>query len=167
MKKKITIIDKSFTPVVVLADTSSALYEDRCGRLGERNLLSDTEIVCKAMDGTKEIASVKAHVLQVETLCEREKTDSVAMVLPITTHLYIESLVVDAPHRKLGIATAMLDFLISMAAPETVSMFAGHEQAEVMAMLKKLKFIEAPIVAMDVPWKKKNFFYKRLKRLAR
>ena len=34
-------------------------------------------------------------------------------------------------------------------------------------MLKKLKFIEAPIVAMDVPWKKKNFFYKRLKRLAR
>ena len=187
MKKKITIIDKSFTPIVVLADTSSALYEDRCGRLGERNLLSDTEIVCKAMDGTKEIASVKAHVLQVptkklplealhateqnpipakqlainylcqknaevETLCEREKTDSVAMV---------------APHRKLGIATAMLDFLISMAAPETVSMFAGHEQAEVMAMLKKLKFIEAPIVAMDVPWKKKNFFYKRLKRLAR
>ena len=124
MKKKITIIDKSFTPIVVLADTSSALYEDRCGRLGERNLLSDTEIVCKAMDGTKEIASVKAHVLQVptkklplealhateqnpipakqlainylcqknaevETLCEREKTDSVAMVLPITTHLYI------------------------------------------------------------------------------
>ena len=89
------------------------------------------------------------------------------MVLPITTHLYIESLVVDAPHRKLGIATAMLDFLISMAAPETVSMFAGHEQAEVMAMLKKLKFIEAPIVAMDVPWKKKNFFYKHLKRLAR
>ena len=202
MKKKITIIDKSFTPIVVLADTSSALYEDRCGRLGERNLLSDTEIVCKAMDDTKEIASVKAHVLQVptkklplealhateqnpipakqlainylcqknaevETLCEREKTDSVAMVLPITTHLYIESLVVDAPHRKLGIATAMLDFLISMAAPETVSMFAGHEQAEVMAMLKKLKFIEAPIVATDVPWKKKNFFYKRLKRLAR
>ena len=52
----------------------------------------------------------------------------------------------------------MLDFLISMAAPETVSMFAGHEQAEVMAMLKKLKFIEAPIVATDVPWKKKNFF---------
>ena len=169
MKKKITIIDKSFTPIVVLADTSSALYEDRCGRLGERNLLSDTEIICKAMDGTKEIASVKAHVLQVptkklplealhateqnpipakqlainylcqknaevETLCEREKTDSVAMVLPITTHLYIESLVVDAPHRKLGIATAMLDFLISMAAPETVSMFAGHEQAEVMAI---------------------------------
>lgn len=67
MKKKITIIDKSFTPIVVLADTSSALYEDRCGRLGERNLLSDTEIVCKAMDGTKEIASVKAHVLQVPT----------------------------------------------------------------------------------------------------
>ena len=61
MKKKITIIDKSFTPIVVLADTSSALYEDRCGRLGERNLLSDTEIVCKAMDGTKEIASVKAR----------------------------------------------------------------------------------------------------------
>ena len=121
------------------------------------------------MDGTKEIASVKAHVLQVptkklplealhateqnpipakqlainylcqknaevETLCEREKTDSVAMVLPITTHLYIESLVVDTPHRKLGVATAMLDVLISMAAPETVSMFAGHEQAEVMAM---------------------------------
>lgn len=46
MKKKITIIDKSFTPIVVLADTSSALYEDRCGRLGERNLLSDTEIIC-------------------------------------------------------------------------------------------------------------------------
>ena len=45
MKKKITIIDKSFTPIVVLADTSSALYEDRCGRLGERNLLSDTEII--------------------------------------------------------------------------------------------------------------------------
>lgn len=67
MKKKITIIDKSFTPIVVLADTSSALYEDRCGRLGERNLLSDTEIICKAMDGTKEIASVKAHVLQVPT----------------------------------------------------------------------------------------------------
>ena len=104
---------------------------------------------------------------EVETLCEREKTDSVAMVLPITTHLYIESLVVDTPHRKLGVATAMLDFLISMAAPETVSMFAGHEQAEVMAMLKKLKFIEAPIVATDVPWKKKNFFYKRLKRLTR
>lgn len=34
MKKKITIIDKSFTPIVVLADTSSALYEDRCGNLG-------------------------------------------------------------------------------------------------------------------------------------
>ena len=53
MKKKITIIDKSFTPIVVLADTSSALYEDRCGRLGERNLLSDTEIVCKTRDGMK------------------------------------------------------------------------------------------------------------------
>ena len=38
----------NLVPIVVLADTSSALYEDHCGRLGERNLLSDTEIVCKA-----------------------------------------------------------------------------------------------------------------------
>ncbi len=174
MKKKITIIDKSFTPSSCWQIRAVLCTRTAAGGLGNANLLSDTEIVCKAMDGTKEIASVKAHVLQVptkklplealhateqnpipakqlainylcqknaevETLCEREKTDSVAMVLPITTHLYIESLVVDAPHRKLGIATAMLDFLISMAAPETVSMFAGHEQAEVMAMLKKLK----------------------------
>lgn len=39
MKKKITIIDKSFTPIVVLADTSSALYEDRCGRQGAQPLV--------------------------------------------------------------------------------------------------------------------------------
>ena len=120
----------------MLADTSGCSVRGPLRAAGEPNLLSDTEIICKAMDGTKEIASVKAHVLQVptknfpskpctprnrtpipakqlainylcqknaevETLCEREKTDSVAMVLPITTHLYIESLVVDAPHRKL------------------------------------------------------------------
>lgn len=42
MKKKITVVDKTFTPIVVLVDASSAIYEDRGQRPGEQNLLSET-----------------------------------------------------------------------------------------------------------------------------
>ena len=146
MKKKITVVDKTFTPIVVLADANSAIYEDRGQRLGEQNLLSETVITCTAMDGTKKVATMKASILQVPTkfmpaattsapgipakqlainyLCDksaevderydREKNDNIAMILPVTTHLYIDSLEVEEPYRNRGIATAMLDFIISM-----------------------------------------------------
>lgn len=54
-----------------------------------------------------------------------------------------------------------------MANVKTVARKTIGWVSRLISMLKKLKFIEAPIVATDVPWKKKNFFYKRLKRLAR
>lgn len=60
MKKKITVVDKTFTPIVVLVDASSAIYEDRGQRPGEQNLLSETTITCTAMDGTKKVATMKA-----------------------------------------------------------------------------------------------------------
>ena len=40
MKKKITIVDKDLNQLVVVADCSSALYQDRGTKLGEQNLLS-------------------------------------------------------------------------------------------------------------------------------
>lgn len=170
MKKKITVVDKTFTPIVVLADANSAIYEDRGQRPGEQNLLSETVITCTAMDGTKKVATMKASILQVPTkfmpaattsapgipakqlainyLCDksaevderydREKNDNIAMILPVTTHLYIDSLEVEEPYRNRGIATAMLDFIISMAVPESICLFAAKEDAEMqrMTMLK-------------------------------
>lgn len=150
MKKKITVVDKTFTPIVVLADANSAIYEDRGQRLGEQNLLSETVITCTAMDGTKKVATMKASILQVPTkfmpaattsapgipakqlainyLCDksaevderydREKNDNIAMILPVTTHLYIDSLEVEEPYRNRGIATAMLDFIITVTFPD-------------------------------------------------
>lgn len=50
MEKKITIIDKTFTPIVVRASVNSAIYEDRGQQYGKQHLLSDTEIVCKAVN---------------------------------------------------------------------------------------------------------------------
>ena len=67
MEKKITIIDKTFTPIVVRVSVNSAIYEDRGQQYGKQHLLSDTEIVCKAMDGLKEVGTMKAHILQVPT----------------------------------------------------------------------------------------------------
>lgn len=166
MKKKITVVDKTFTPIVVLADANSAIYEDRGQRLGEQNLLSETVITCTAMDGTKKVATMKASILQVPTkfmpaattsapgipakqlainyLCDksaevderydREKNDNIAMILPVTTHLYIDSLEVEEPYRNRGIATAMLDFIISMAVPESICLFAAKEDAEMQRM---------------------------------
>lgn len=198
MKKKITVVDKTFTPIVVLADANSAIYEDRGQRLGEQNLLSETVITCTAMDGTKKVATMKASILQVPTkfmpaattsapgipakqlainyLCDksaevderydREKNDNIAMILPVTTHLYTDSLEVEEPYRNRGIATAMLDFIISMAVPESICLFAAKEDAEMQRMLKKLKFMETPLEAMDVPWKKRSFYRKHLKRRA-
>lgn len=166
MKKKITVVDKTFTPIVVLADANSAIYEDRGQRPGEQNLLSETVITCTAMDGTKKVATMKASILQVPTkfmpaattsapgipakqlainyLCDksaevderydREKNDNIAMILPVTTHLYIDSLEVEEPYRNRGIATAMLDFIISMAVPESICLFAAKEDAEMQRM---------------------------------
>lgn len=198
MKKKITVVDKTFTPIVVLVDASSAIYEDRGQRPGEQNLLSETTITCTAMDGTKKVATMKASVLQVPTkfmpandlmipgipakqlainyLCDksaevderydREKNDNIAMILPVTTHLYIDSLEVEETYRNRGIATAMLDFIISMAVSESICLFAAKEDAEMQRMLKKLKFMETPLQAKDMPWKKRYFYRKRLKRRA-
>lgn len=152
MKKKITVVDKTFTPIVVLVDASSAIYEDRGQRPGEQNLLSETTITCTAMDGTKKVATMKASVLQVPTkfmpandlmipgipakqlainyLCDksaevderydREKNDNITMILPVTTHLYIDSLEVEETYRNRGIATAMLDFIICRLTPMEV-----------------------------------------------
>ena len=47
MKKKITIVDKDLNQLVVVADCSSALYQDRGTKLGEQNLLSDTAVTFK------------------------------------------------------------------------------------------------------------------------
>lgn len=169
MKKKITVVDKTFTPIVVLADANSAIYEDRGQRPGEQNLLSETVITCTAMDGTKKVATMKASILQVPTkfmpaattsapgipakqlainyLCDksaevderydREKNDNIAMILPVTTHLYIDSLEVEEPYRNRGIATAMLDFIISMAVPESICLFAAKEDAEMQRKLRQ------------------------------
>lgn len=60
----------------------------------------------------------------------------------------------------------MLDFIISMAVPESICLFAAKEDAEMQRMLKKLKFMETPLEAKDVPWKKRSFYRKHLKRRA-
>ena len=100
-------------------------------------------------------------------LCDKDPKDSVAMVLPITTHLYIDSIKVENAYKRRGIATGMLDFAVSLALPETIGLFCANEDAEMKAMLKALKFTQSPLKAQSMPWKEKFFYYKRLKRLAR
>ena len=39
MEKKITIIDKTFTPIVVRVSVNSAIYEDRGQQYGKQHLL--------------------------------------------------------------------------------------------------------------------------------
>lgn len=202
MKKKITIVDKDLNQLVVVADCSSALYQDRGTKLGEQNLLSDTAVTFKVYDGTTQVAVMMADILQVPTkqgtmadiwptstsplpdkqlainylctrnaerqmLCDKDPKDSVAMVLPITTHLYIDSIKVENAYKRRGIATGMLDFAVSLALPETIGLFCANEDAEMKAMLKALKFAQSPLKAQNMPWKEKFFYYKRLKRLAR
>lgn len=202
MKKKITIVDKDLNQLVVVADCSSALYQDRGTKLGEQNLLSDTSVTFKAYDGTAQVAVMMANFLQVPTkqgtmadiwptpanplpdkqlainylcarnaerqmLCDKNLKDSVAMVLPITTHLYIDSIKVENAYKRRGIATGMLDFAVSLALPETIGLYCANEDAEMKAMLKALKFTQSPLKAQNMPWKEKFFYYKRLKRLAR
>ena len=67
MKKKITIVDKDLNQLVVVADCSSALYQDRGTKLGEQNLLSDTAVTFKVYDGTVQVAVMMADILQVPT----------------------------------------------------------------------------------------------------
>ena len=102
-----------------------------------------------------------------QMLCDKDLKDSVAMVLPITTHLYIDSIKVENAYKRRGIATGMLDFAVSLALPETIGLFCANEDAEMKAMLKALKFAQSPLKAQNMPWKEKFFYYKRLKRLAR
>lgn len=202
MKKKITIVDKDLNQLVVVADCSGALYQDRGTKLGEQNLLSDTAVTFKVYDGTTQVAVMMADIFQVPTkqgtmadiwptstsplpdkqlainylcarnaerqmLCDKNLKDSVAMVLPITTHLYIDSIKVENAYKRRGIATGMLDFAVSLALPETIGLFCANEDAEMKAMLKTLKFTQSPLKAQNMPWKEKFFYYKRLKRLAR
>lgn len=202
MKKKITIVDKDLNQLVVVADCSGALYQDRGTKLGEQNLLSDTAVTFKVYDGTTQVAVMMADIFQVPTkqgtmadiwptstsplpdkqlainylcarnaerqmLCDKNLKDSVAMVLPITTHLYIDSIKVENAYKRRGIATGMLDFAVSLALPETIGLFCANEDAEMKAMLKALKFTQSPLKAQNMPWKEKFFYYKRLKRLAR
>jgi ribosomal protein S18 acetylase RimI-like enzyme len=202
MKKKITIVDKDLNQLVVVADCSGALYQDRGTKLGEQNLLSDTAVTFKVYDGTTQVAVMMADIFQVPTkqgtmadiwptstsplpdkqlainylcarnaerqmLCAKDPKDSVAMVLPITTHLYIDSIKVENAYKRRGIATGMLDFAVSLALPETIGLFCANEDAEMKAMLKALKFAQSPLKAQNMPWKEKFYYYKRLKRLAR
>ena len=202
MKKKITIVDKDLNQLVVVADCSGALYQDRGTKLGEQNLLSDTAVTFKVYDGTTQVAVMMADIFQVPTkqgtmadiwptstsplpdkqlainylcarnaerqmLCDKNLKDSVAMVLPITTHLYIDSIKVENAYKRRGIATGMLDFAVSLALPETIGLYCANEDAEMKAMLKALKFTQSPLKAQNMPWKEKYFYYKRLKRLAR
>ena len=189
MKKKITIVDKDLNQLVVVADCSSALYQDRGTKLGEQNLLSDTAVTFKVYDGTAQVAVMMADIWPTSTsplpdkqlainylcarnaerqmLCDKDPKDSVAMVLPITTHLYIDSIKVENAYKRRGIATGMLDFAVSLALPETIGLFCANEDAEMKAMLKALKFTQSPLKAQNMPWKEKFFYYKRLKRLAR
>lgn len=102
-----------------------------------------------------------------QMLCDKNLKDSVAMVLPVTTHLYIDSIKVENAYKRRGIATGMLDFAVSLALPETIGLFCTNEDAEMKAMLKTLKFTQSPLKAQNMPWKEKFFYYKRLKRLAR
>lgn len=101
------------------------------------------------------------------TIVDKDLKDSVAMVLPVTTHLYIDSIKVENAYKRRGIATGMLDFAVSLALPETIGLFCTNEDAEMKAMLKTLKFTQSPLKAQNMPWKEKFFYYKRLKRLAR
>ena len=71
MKKKITIVDKDLNQLVVVADCSSTLYQDRGTKLGEQNLLSDTAVTFKVYDGTAQVAVMMADILQVPTKQER------------------------------------------------------------------------------------------------
>lgn len=108
-----------------------------------------------------------ARNVERQMLCDKDPKDSVAMVLPITTHLYIDSIKVENAYKRRGIATGMLDFAVSLALPETIGLFCANEDAEMKAMLKALKFAQSPLKAQNMPWKEKYFYYKRLKRLAR
>ena len=187
MKKKITIVDKDLNQLVVVADCSSALYQDRGTKLGEQNLLSDTAVTFKVYDETAQVAVMMADILQVPTkqgtmadiwptpayplpdkqlainylcarnaerqmLCDKDPKDSAAMVLPITTHLYIDSIKVENAYKRRGIATGMLDFAVSLALPETIGLFCANEDAEMKAMLKALKFTQSPLKAQNMPW---------------
>ena len=86
------------------------------------------------------IPGIPAKQLAINYLCDksaevderydREKNDNIAMILPVTTHLYIDSLEVEETYRNRGIATAMLDFIISMAVPESICLFAAKEDAQ-------------------------------------
>ena len=80
MKKKITIVDKDLNQLVVVADCSSALYQDRGTKLGEQNLLSDTAVTFKVYDGTAQVAVMMADIFQVPT-----KQGTMADIWPTST----------------------------------------------------------------------------------
>ena len=90
MKKKITIVDKDLNQLVVVADCSSALYQDRGTKLGEQNLLSDTTVTFKVYDGTAQVAVMMADILQVPTkrisgllLLTRSPTSSLPSIISV------------------------------------------------------------------------------------
>lgn len=192
MKKKITIVDKDLNQLVVVADCSSALYQDRGTKLGEQNLLSDTAVTFKVYDGTVQVAVMMADILQVPTkqgtmadiwptpanplpdkqlainylcarnaerqmLCDKNLKDSVAMVLPVTTHLYIDSIKVENAYKRRGIATGMLDFAVSLALPETIGLFCTNEDAEMKAMLKLSSSLSPRSKHRTCPGKRSSF----------
>lgn len=192
MKKKITIVDKDLNQLVVVADCSSALYQDRGTKLGEQNLLSDTAVTFKVYDGTVQVAVMMADILQVPTkqgtmadiwptpanplpdkqlainylcarnaerqmLCDKNLKDSVAMVLPVTTHLYIDSIKVENAYKRRGIATGMLDFAVSLALPETIGLFCTNEDAEMKAMLKLSSSLSPHSRHRTCPGKRSSF----------
>ena len=80
MKKKITIVDKDLNQLVVVADCSGALYQDRGTKLGEQNLLSDTAVTFKVYDGTTQVAVMMADIFQVPT-----KQGTMADIWPTST----------------------------------------------------------------------------------
>ena len=95
--------------------------------------------------------------------CSQKESDNVDVVLPLTSHLYIESLTVDNAFRRHGIGTAMLDFAVELYMPTSVVSFVGNNNAEGNAMAKALRFAPQNLTAKDVPWEPKTLYRKQIK----
>lgn len=181
----------------VIAQSKEAIYMDRSNRLGEENLLGMAEVLCEAYDGKKRIAELRVQLLQVPTMqmnvrsavpsrqvavdwlcnaayihqlhCERvAENDTAMMVMPITTHAYLEKLEVDPAYRRQGIATAMLDFVTALSRPDSICGFIESQKTaqSVVAteFVKQMQFSSVGRFKVDLPWKQADLWVKQTAR---
>lgn len=102
--------------------------------------------------------------------CEMRQTDSLNIVLPISTHIYIEELFVNGEHRREGIATAMIDVANEAIQPTYMCAFshamdnalgASLSESRSHAFFKTLGFAYVCDTHVDLPWNVRTFWAKR------